>query len=99
MTSYDPRDEILKVLVCDLGFGIEAGKIEQKFSLYGKLKRTALKNDDGIGLGLMASKALVELNGGSISIKSLGMGLGCIVKFTMKMQLVKKLTTHNQNKI
>ena len=54
------------MLVSDTGLGIEASRIEKIFSLFGKLKRTAVNNDDGIGMGLMVSKALVELNRGTI---------------------------------
>ena len=42
-------------------------------------------NSDGIGLGLMISKALIEKNGGELSIYSDCINLGSVFAFSMKM--------------
>lgn len=52
--------------------------------MFGKLKETADMNVDGIGLGLMICKQLVEFNGGQISLTSEGIDMGAIVSFTFK---------------
>ena len=45
-------------------------------------------NHDGIGLGLMISKALIEANRGQLQIKSDGIDKGSVFAFTMKMKLL-----------
>ena len=52
--------------------------------MFGKLKRTASMNSEGIGLGLMICKQLVELNGGTIQLNSEGEDKGATVYFTFK---------------
>ena len=42
-------------------------------------------NSDGVGLGLMISKALIEANGGELKIMSEGLNKGSIFSFNMKM--------------
>ena len=42
-------------------------------------------NSDGIGLGLMISKALIEANGGKLNIASRGIDRGSVFEFNMKM--------------
>ena len=60
------------------------------FNLFGKLRRTAEINSEGIGMGLMICKQLVELNGGTIEVHSDGEDQGSIFTFTMRMHLVQK---------
>ena len=40
--------------------------------MFGKLKRTAEINSEGIGMGLMIYQQLVEQNGGTIDVRSDG---------------------------
>ena len=56
----------------DSGKGIKQDDMQKLFTMFGKLRRTASINSDGIGMGLMICKELVELNGGTISAYSDG---------------------------
>ena len=51
-------------------------------------------NHDGTGLGLMISKALIEANGGRLTISSEGLDRGSTFGFTMKM---KRVITPEEN--
>ncbi len=63
---------MIRVQVSDTGTGIQAEEMPKLFKLFGKLKRTAEINDDGIGLGLLICKNLINMNGGQISVESSG---------------------------
>ena len=55
------------------------------FTRFGKLQRTAKLNNDGIGLGLMIVKSIVEASGGTIVAESNGIyGKGSLFIFTFK---------------
>ena len=44
--------------------------MQEIFKKFGKLKRTAKMNSEGIGLGLLISKGLVETYGGELRVAS-----------------------------
>lgn len=73
---------VVKVVDTGKGFAEKEGK--NLFKMFGKLKGTADMNVDGIGLGLMICKQLIEFNGGQISITSEGIDMGATVSFTFK---------------
>ena len=87
LAGYDELSGCLKVQICDTGVGITQEEIPQLCNKFGKLYRTADMNDDGIGLGLMISKALIEANEGQLHIFSEGVERGSIFTFTMKMSI------------
>ena len=58
------------------------------FTRFGKLKRTADLNSDGLGLGLTIVKQIVDLAGGEVKVHSDGLGQGSTFAFTMKLQAV-----------
>ena len=108
MASYDKESEFLTVHVLDTGKGIRAEEIGQLFSLFGKLKRTAELNSEGIGMGLMICQNLVEMNQGRITVNSDGEDQGSRFTFTMKMlapqqespkncETSTKVETHNMS--
>ena len=70
--AYEEDEQILKVQVVDNGKGIKSEDISKLFSYFGKLKRTANINSEGIGMGLMICQNLVKMNGGTISVHSNG---------------------------
>lgn len=70
--AYEEDEQILKVQVVDNGKGIKSEDISKLFSYFGKLKRTANINSEGIGMGLMICQNLVKMNKGTISVHSNG---------------------------
>ena len=71
--------------MADSGKGIESNKIPTLCHQFGKLLRTAEMNSEGTGLGLMISKALIEVNEGKLYINSEGVEKGSVFTFTMRM--------------
>ena len=85
IANYDDDTEMLEVHVIDNGKGIKPEEMSSLFRKFGKLRRTATLNNEGIGLGLMICQKLVTLNNGIISVRSDGENLGSVFSFTMKM--------------
>ena len=56
------------------------------FQKFGKLKRTAAINSDGIGLGLTIVKQIVEKIGGQICVESEGLTKGSTFILSMQME-------------
>ena len=70
--SYSFQDRSIIVQVKDTGVGILAEDFSKLFTKFGKLQRTASINNEGIGLGLMICKSIVDKSGGHIQVESLG---------------------------
>lgn len=66
----DFPDPFAKITVNDNGIGIPAENLSRLFELYERYDREGLEVEVGVGLGLALVKNLVELNGGSISVRS-----------------------------
>ena len=71
----------------DDGKGIKRRDMGKLFKLFGKLKRTADLNSEGIGMGLMICQNLVRMNKGTISVHSDGLKRGSTFSFSMHMKL------------
>ena len=93
--AYDEREGMLKVHVHDTGKGIRQEDIPKLFSLFGKLRRTAELNHEGIGMGLMICQNLVRMNHGTIEVHSDGENQGSVFSFSMKMSLPDAHTRGN----
>ena len=53
LTAYDQQSQLLKLHVIDNGKGIVQKDIAKLFKMFGKLRRTASINSEGIGMGWM----------------------------------------------
>ena len=62
IVAYDYNEKMLKVHIFDSGKGIKQEELNKLFTKFGKLRRTAEMNSEGIGLGLMICKELVSKN-------------------------------------
>ena len=71
--------------VSDTGKGIAKEEISTLFTRFGQILRTAENNHDGLGLGLMIVKHIIDVNGGTIHVESDGIGHGSSFVFTMRM--------------
>ena len=72
------------VEIKDTGIGIAPAFIDRVFEPFAQ-GESGSYTDRGLGLGLAISKRLVELHGGSISVKSDGLGLGSAFKVQLPL--------------
>ena len=96
--GYDEQSEMLKANIADTGKGISDEEKPKLFSQFGKLKRTADMNNEGIGMGLMIVQKLVSLSQGTISVHSDGLDKGSTFSFSMKMQKVQESTVRQRQR-
>ena len=64
------------VRVIDNGIGLAVPDLPKVFEMFTQISPTRDRANPGLGIGLALSKALVELHGGSIEVKSEGPGRG-----------------------
>ena len=81
-------ENLLIVHIKDSGKGISKEDFPKLFNRFGKLQRTADVNKDGIGLGLVIAKSIVEQQGGTIGVESRGEGYGSTFKFSISLESV-----------
>ncbi len=79
-----PGEHLLMFEVHDTGIGIPADKIDHIFDKFAQADSSITRKYGGSGLGLSITRQLVELMGGTISVKST-LGLGSC--FTVKIRL------------
>lgn len=77
------------VTVSDDGAGIPKDRLKEALEPFGQVKDSALaaKNEQGTGLGLPLAKAMMELHGGELFLKS-DEGMGTIVELHFPVQRV-----------
>jgi signal transduction histidine kinase len=70
------------ISVRDSGIGIAAADIPYAMEAFGRLRSSALAQAPGIGIGLPLTKSMVELHGGTLTLKSaVGIGTEALLWF------------------
>lgn len=82
LETYDDGD-CLVIEVADTGLGIASDQLPYVFDAFHQAGRTNTSQMGGLGLGLSITKGLVELHGGSISVRSDGPGRGTIFQVAL----------------
>jgi CheY-like chemotaxis protein/two-component sensor histidine kinase len=82
-----PRDhktprQVVVIEVADHGSGITADLLPNVFDLFAQGTRTLDRSEGGLGIGLSIVKRLVDMQDGTISIASPGIGAGTTVRLS-----------------
>ena len=80
------RDTDVLIEVTDDGIGMTPDVTKHAFDLFAQAMRTSDRSSGGLGLGLALVKSLVDLHGGSVNCKSMGLGKGST--FSIRLPLV-----------
>lgn len=75
----------IEISVADTGIGISADFVVHVFERFRQADASTTRKHSGLGLGLSIVKSLVELHGGSVTVKSAGEGCGAT--FTVQLPL------------
>ena len=70
LASTKPNPEFLEILVIDQGFGMNEEQVKNAFEKYQTIQNPNSGTVDSFGLGLPIAKHLVELQKGTIEVKS-----------------------------
>lgn len=91
-------DNTIAIIINDNGEGIEQDKQKIIFERYKQASNFLNRENEGSGIGLSLTKTLIEMHGGSISVKS-DYGKGCEFKIELpikaKISEVKKAKNTN----
>ncbi len=68
--------EMMTLRVKDSGIGIAPQHLSQIFEMFGQVHEALERSQGGLGIGLSLARSLVELHGGSIAVRSEGVGRG-----------------------
>jgi signal transduction histidine kinase/ActR/RegA family two-component response regulator len=75
VSLQDAPDEVV-VRFRDSGLGIAPDKQESIFDMFVQVDQSLERGNKGLGVGLTLARQLVELHGGSIAVRSEGLGAG-----------------------
>jgi len=73
------------IRVRDNGIGLAADQLPRIFEMFTQVDSPMERSDSGLGIGLTLVKSLVELHGGTVDVKSPGLGQGS--EFTVTLPL------------
>ncbi len=83
--SYDPRRSSVRIDVKDNGIGISQTEQANLFTKFHRGTPTMVYNYEGVGIGLYASKMMIEHQNGSLTFASKE-GVGSIFSITLPLQ-------------
>lgn len=82
LDAFVDEEKFLTLVVSDTGIGMDEKDIEIACSPFGQVESSLARKQEGTGLGLPLTRALVELHGGTMAIESKkGEGTKATIKF------------------
>jgi signal transduction histidine kinase len=89
------RDEACILKVRDTGVGLSPDAIQRIFQIDNRSQGSRCREHGGVGIGLSAVKAIVEIHGGAVDVFSDGPGQGCEIV----VRLPRMAATPDQNAV
>jgi len=83
------------VVIRDTGVGIPADKLGTVFDMFSQIANASTHSHGGLGIGLSLVKRLVEMHGGSIEVRSDGLGHGS--EFLVRLPVHAESAAHRQD--
>ncbi len=80
-----PHGRTVQVRVTDDGIGIEPEMLTQVFELFVQADRSLDRAQGGLGVGLTVVRTIVDMHGGSVAVRSLGLGQGTEVEVELPL--------------
>jgi two-component system CheB/CheR fusion protein len=90
------RRNVVEVVVSDSGSGIEPALQARIFDLFVQGEQQLDRSRGGLGVGLSLAKTIVELHGGTIAVRSEGLGKGSAFTVTLPIGTVVRQPAINQ---
>ena len=87
------EDDALRFAVRDTGIGLTEEGMGRLFQSFSQADRSTTRKYGGTGLGLVISKRLAELMGGTMTAESAGAGQGCTFRFIIRAAAAAVATT------
>ena len=84
--SAEQQGDAVVLRVADNGFGIAADALPLIFDLFAQEDRSLARAHGGLGIGLTVVRAIVQMHGGTVTVKSPGPGAGS--EFTVTLPLM-----------
>ena len=85
--SVERDNEWIAVKVSDTGMGIAPEFMPYLFDMYSRAQHVLSAGITGAGVGLPLARNLIELHGGTIEVRSAGLGQGSVFIFQLPMDL------------
>ena len=89
------QGDVMEFRVRDNGIGIPPENQSEIFKMFAQLRPAIERSEGGLGIGLALARGLVELHGGSIAVKSQGVGHGS--EFTVRIPIAQAAAAANTN--
>jgi signal transduction histidine kinase len=89
--AIDRSGSAIALEVRDNGQGIRADFLPRIFDRFSQQDASTTRGQSGLGLGLSISRHLVELHGGTITVRSAGEGKGAIFRIEIPVIAIREL--------
>ena len=84
--TIEQEGEQAVIRVKDNGIGIDAENLLRIFEMFAQVDTSLERSRDGLGIGLTLVKTLVEMHGGTVDVRSDGIGRGS--EFTVRLPIL-----------